>query len=79
MEGETLDSAEYESTYLELRPVCERLSDATLAPMLARIHADAQADERGRPLLRRRDQQPERCPVREPLNGLAELCRSSVE
>src|SRR5689334_15493930 len=40
MEREPLDSAEYESTYLELRPDCERLSDTTDASLPARRRGD---------------------------------------
>jgi len=36
MEREPLDSLEYESTYLELRPTRERLGASTNAPILAR-------------------------------------------
>jgi hypothetical protein len=36
MERQPLDSLEYESTYLELRPDCERLSDSTDASLPAR-------------------------------------------
>ena len=43
MEREPLDSAEYESTYLELRPDCERLSDTTDASLPARRRGDVPA------------------------------------
>ena len=43
MEREPLDSAEYESTYLELRPDCERLSDTTDASLSARRRGDVPA------------------------------------
>jgi hypothetical protein len=43
MEREQLDSAEYESTYLELRPDCERLSDTTDASLPARRRGDVPA------------------------------------
>jgi hypothetical protein len=36
MEREPLDSIEYESTYLELRPESERLRHTMAAPILAR-------------------------------------------
>jgi len=38
-----LDSAEYESTYLELRPDCERLSDTTDASLPGRRRGDVPA------------------------------------
>jgi hypothetical protein len=41
MERQPLDSLEYESTYLELRPPGERLSDMTDAPRPAGSRADA--------------------------------------
>ena len=40
MERQPLDSLEYESTYLELRPDCERLSNTTDALAPARRHGD---------------------------------------
>ena len=43
MEREPLDSAEYESTYLELRPDCERLSDTTDTLLPARRRGDVPA------------------------------------
>lgn len=43
MAREPLDSVEYESTYLELRPESERLSDTMAAPILAR--ADGRVDD----------------------------------
>jgi hypothetical protein len=45
MDQEPLDSLEYESTYLELRPLRERPSDATNAPILARRRADVEVDD----------------------------------
>ena len=45
MEREPLDSAEYESTYLELRPDCERLSDTTDASLPARRRGDVPAPD----------------------------------
>ena len=45
MEREPLDSAEYESTYLELRPDCERLSDTTDASLPARRRGDVPAHD----------------------------------
>ena len=44
MEREPLDSLEYESTYLELRPTRERLGASTNAPILARRLAAMQMD-----------------------------------
>jgi hypothetical protein len=41
MERQPLDSLGYESTYLELRPDCERLSDSTDASLPARRRGDA--------------------------------------
>jgi hypothetical protein len=40
MERQPLDSLEYESTYLELRPDCERLSNTTDASLPARRRGD---------------------------------------
>jgi len=45
MEREPLDSAEYESTYLELRPVCERLSRTTDTALLARLRTEVQMND----------------------------------
>ena len=45
MERQRLDILEYESTYLELRPRRERLSDTTDASLLAHRRADMHADD----------------------------------
>ena len=45
MERQPLDSLEYESTYLELRPDCERPGDTTDASVRARRHADVQRQD----------------------------------
>jgi hypothetical protein len=45
MERQPLDSLEYESTYLELRPVRERLSHTTDVPLLARLRAGVQMND----------------------------------
>src|SRR5947209_10966870 len=45
MEREPLDSREYESTYLELRPDCERLIDTTDASLPARRRGDGLVQE----------------------------------
>jgi hypothetical protein len=44
MEREPLDSVEYKSTCLELRPACERPTGATDAPILARRAATVHVD-----------------------------------
>jgi len=44
MERQPLDSLEYESTYLELRPDCERLTAPTNPQLLARLRNDVPAD-----------------------------------
>jgi len=45
MAREPLDSIEYESTYLELRPASERLSDTIDAPILVRRRAHGRGDD----------------------------------